>query len=202
MKKTITTVLVTLLCVAVLLYLFLPSLPSEDDLLEARQQGYSDGYEKGYEEGLVVGHDQGYDEGYAALKHVRQPKNGQILYYSEDFDSEEFHRPVSSITVHSSSQSDTLVSLRDTSGAEKIGFYVKAGESATVTVPAQWLFAYFASGDTWYGYGRGLMFGPDTSYSRDDEALNFMEYTYEYTLSTVYNGNFRETPSNEDEFFS
>ena len=74
-------------------------------------------------------------------------------------------------------------------------------ETVTVGVPADELYIYFASGTKWYGYGKGLMFGEDTSYSKDDELVDFSEYTWEYTLYPVNDGNFSETPSNENEFF-
>ena len=45
------------------------------------------------------------------------------------------------------------------------------------------------------------MFGEDTVFSKDDEMLDFTECGWEYTLQPVYDGNFSETPSNENEFF-
>ena len=86
-------------------------------------------------------------------------------------------------------------------GKECISFFVRSGETVTIGVPAEYLYVYFASGDTWYGYGEGLMFGENTVYSKDDDALDFTQYTWEYTLYQVANGNFVETPSNQDEFF-
>jgi hypothetical protein len=85
--------------------------------------------------------------------------------------------------------------------SECVAFYVRAGTTVSVGVPADYLYVYFASGNEWYGYGKGLMFGKDTVYSKDDEMLDFSEGGWEYTLQLVTNGNFSQTPSNENEFF-
>lgn len=65
-------------------------------------------------------------------------------------------------------------------------------------VPAEYLYVYFASGDTWYGASN--LFGEHTNYSMDDELLNFKEYTWEYTLYPVTDGNFSQTPIDADDF--
>ena len=75
---------------------------------------------------------------------------------------------------------------------------MRAGETVTVGVPAEFLYVYFASGTTWYG--EDLWFGEDTYYFKDEKRLDFTQYTWEYTLSPVTNGNFEETPIDADEF--
>ena len=154
---------------------------SEQDLTNARAEGYE------------VGYKAGYDAGYKALKPIAKPKTGAILSGREYDESE--------ITIHADSSYDYVVSLKDMRGHEYVSFYVRAGSTVTVGVPANYLYVYFASGKDWYGYGKGRMFGIDTVYSKDDECLDFTEYTWEYTLYPVTNGNFSETPSSEDEFF-
>ena len=79
-----------------------------------------------------------------------------------------------------------------------MSFYVRAGDTVTVGVPCEYLYVYFASGDTWYGTSH--LFGEDTSYSMDDTICDFTEYTWEYTLYPVSSGNFSQTPIDEDEF--
>ena len=107
----------------------------------------------------------------------------------------------SEITVTASNDRDYVVVLKDTNGKEKLAFYIRAGETATMDVPAMYMDVYFASGTDWLGYKKGLMFGESTGYSKDDETMNFKEYTWEYTMTPVTNGNFSETPSTADEFF-
>ena len=170
-----------------------------------------------YEEGYADGYDAGYRAAVAATTEPtsggntstpfrewlnRQdgitspcdpPASGTILTGKEYYGSE--------ITVTAGSNDHYVVSLKDSSGTVRLAFFVKAGETVTVGVPAEYLHVYFASGDTWYGYGKGLMFGEDTVYAKDDTAQDFENYTWEYTLKPVYDGNFTEDPSNENEFF-
>lgn len=127
------------------------------------------------------------------LIRVTKPESGEILSGREYYDSE--------ITVTADTDTDYVVSLKDTQGTEYVCFYVRAGDTVTVGVPGKTLYAYFASGTDWYGFSPGKMFGDSTSYSKDDEPLNFDGYTWEYTLYPVTNGNFTESPSSVDEFF-
>lgn len=162
---------------------------SEADLNAAKSEGYEDGYKVGYKDGFY----DGYDEGYAAMKPITRPTSGTIL------DGIEYDE--SKITVTADSSSDYVVSLKDLYEKNYVSFYVRAGETVTVGVPSEYLYVYFACGEDWYGYGKGLMFGDDTYYSKDDEVLDFVDYSWEYTLYPVSNGNFSETPSSENEFF-
>ena len=140
-----------------------------------------------------AGYDEGYEVGLSEPKPLSRPYSGTILSGREYSGSE--------LTIHADTDEDYVVSLKDSWGDVYVAFYVRAGETVTVGVPANCLYAYFACGDHWYGYGKGLMFGKGTSYSRDEEELDFTQYTYEYTLYPVNDGNFSETPSNENEFF-
>ena len=188
MKKTtlaLLLILTTLLCACGY---------TEADLNIARREGFNSGYEYGREIGYREGYDEGYIKGYFALKPVTMPENGEILSGKET-------KWRSELTVHASYGSSHVVSVKTVDGNECVTFFVRAGESVTMGVPSQKLCVYFASGEKWYGYGKGRMFGDDTVYSKDDEPLDFSQYTWEYTLSPVYNGNFNETPSDEDEFF-
>jgi hypothetical protein len=161
---------------------------------EGKKAGYDEGYNEGYSEGYKEGYDDGYNEGYSALKPVAMPQNGAILSGQET-------KWRSELTIKANGGSSHVVSVKTVDGKECVTFFVRAGCIVTIGVPSQKLCVYFASGKTWYGYGKGLMFGEDTSYTKDDEPLDFAKYTWEYTLSPVYNGNFSETPSDEDEFF-
>lgn len=146
-----------------------------------------------YEKGHNDGYQNGLDAVYNSVKPIKRPANGSILQGHEYSGSE--------ITITADSDYDYVVSLKSYSGESYLSFYVRAGETVTVGVPAKYLYVYFASGKEWYGYGKGLMFGKYTCYSKDDEALDFTEYTWKYTLYPVTNGNFSETPIDGDEFF-
>ena len=176
---------------------------TEDDLNAARAEGYEAGYISGMRDSSTTNKNdwQRILDDFAGTgkasdnkpKPIIRPASGTILSGKEYYESE--------ITVTANSSYDYVVSLKDMLDKEYVSFYVRAGDTVTIGVPANYLFVYFASGTEWYGYGRGLMFGDNTSYSKDDECLDFTEYTWEYTLYPVTNGNFSESPSNENEFF-
>ena len=119
------------------------------------------------------------------------PRSGDILSGSECFDGSE-------LTITADSGSSYVIKLKTASGVERLSFYVRAGETVTVGVPAEYLYVYFASGDTWYG--KSLLFGDITYYSMDEDILDFTEYSWEYTLYPVNSGNFSETPIDPDDF--
>jgi len=128
-----------------------------------------------------------------ALEPRARPVTGQVLAGSTGEGSE--------ITIIASASEDYVVTLKTTSDSLVCAFYVRAGDIVTVPVPEGNFYVYFASGDEWYGYGKGLMFGENTTYSKDDEIVDFSQYTIQYTLYPVTNGNFSETPISENEFF-
>ena len=176
---------VVVLVVMILTCLFTSSCYSEADVTAAENKGYEAGYRDGYK--------HGYKEAAEAPKELKRPPTGSILSGREYDESE--------ITVTADSSCDYVVSLKSYWQYDYITFYVRAGTTVTVGVPAETLRVYFASGTKWYGYGEGLMFGKETVYSKDDDLLDFSEYSWEYTLQPVTNGNFTETPSDEGEFF-
>ena len=122
---------------------------------------------------------------------VAAPRSGTILSGYEYHDGSE-------ITVTASLYADCVVKLKTREGTTRLSFYVKAGDTVTVGVPREYLYVYFASGETWYGAEK--LFGNSTSYSKDEDLLNFTTYTYEYTLKETNDGNFSEKPIDADEF--
>lgn len=165
---------------------------------EGKKAGYDTGYDEGRKAGYQTGYDTGYNDGYDyglwSPTPIDMPATGTILSGYEYYYQSE-------ITVKASFGSSYVVSLKYIDGTECVSFFVRSGETATIGVPSMYLYVYFASGDTWYGYGEGLMFGDDTVYSKDDEPCNFGEGSWSYTLYPVYNGNFTETPIDGNEFF-
>lgn len=146
-----------------------------------------------YQIGRDAGYAEGFEAGLLAPRPIQKPASGTLLS-GKKYSS-------SSITVTAGTSQDYVVSLKFKTGAECLAFYVAAGDTVTVGVPSNTLYAYFASGDNWYGYEKGLMFGEDTQYSRDENPLDFSNYTWEYTLYPVEDGNFTEKPISEDDFF-
>lgn len=125
------------------------------------------------------------------LSPVSEPRSGEILSGVEDYYG-------SAITISASGGESCVVKLKTPSGITRLSFYVRAGDTVTVGVPCEYLYVYFASGSTWYGTEH--LFGKRTSYSMDDELLDFSEGTWKYTLYPVSSGNFSETPIDADEF--
>lgn len=187
----------------------------KDGFQEGKTHGgeYEAGYADGYESGFRMGEFQASsaqkqdasstyeeirdkylpdipDNDAAFVSPVSEPVSGTILSGMEYSDS--------SITVTADSTSSYVVKLKNQSGAERVSFFVRAGETVSIGVPAEYLYVYFASGDTWYGENR--LFGESTYYSKDEEVLDFTQYTWEYTLYPVYDGNFSETPIDASEF--
>ena len=127
----------------------------------------------------------------AGLTPVIEPASGTILSGSEVYNG-------SQITIHAAREECCVVKIKNRFGAECVSFYVRAGDTVTVGVPAEHLQVYFATGDTWYGTTD--LFGSKTRYSMDDKIRDFSKEAWEYTRYPVNNGNFSETPINEDEF--
>ena len=125
------------------------------------------------------------------LPEVTEPMSGTILS-GQEYNNE------SEITITTSGSSSCVVKLKTSSGATRLSFYVRAGDTVTVGVPAEYLYVYFASGENWYGTTH--LFGEHTSYSKDDKLCDFTQYTWEYTLYPVTNGNFSQTIIDEDDF--
>ena len=126
-----------------------------------------------------------------ALTPVSEPQSGTILSGFAVIGGSE-------LTITASGGESCVVKLKNSSGATRLSFYVRAGDTVTVGVPAEYLYVYFASGDTWYGTSN--LFGEHTSYSMDEEILDFTAYTWEYTLYPVTNGNFSETIIDASDF--
>lgn len=166
----------------------------EKGLKEGYEDGYEEGHNDGYAQGYADGEKEGYKKGYSALKPVVKPSTGTILEGQE-------YLWQSKITVNAPSTQSCVVALKTSTGTTRLAFFVRAGESATIGVPKETLYVYFACGETWYGYRKGFMFGEETSYSKDGEPVNFASYTITYTLNPVYGGNFSDVPVSEGAFF-
>jgi curved DNA-binding protein CbpA len=95
-----------------------------------------------------------------------------------------------------------LIRVKD--GAEVMSVFIRAGQTAEVTVPVGNYNARIASGQTWYG--NVVLFGPTTRYSRLDAILEFKKTEgsqllgNEITLARVKDGNLRQSPLAAAEF--
>nr|DAT88079.1 MAG TPA: hypothetical protein [Caudoviricetes sp.] len=184
------------LAAAMLLTVPITASASSKDYTEGYQAGYQDGFRQGYQAALF-----GFSETTPASAPTEaavevEPKSGTILF-GEKLKSS------GKITVNASKESAVVVCLKTAAGVTHYAFYVQAGDSVTVNVPNEVLYAFFASGDgsQWRGYGQGKLFGDTTVYTKDIHTLYLKKYHYTYTLYPVTDGNFSETPSDESEFF-
>lgn len=130
-----------------------------------------------------------YDSNFETPTPVAEPGSGTILSGSEGYESE--------ITITTDSM-PYVVKLKDAYGKTVVSFFVRAHDTVTVGLPAEYMYVYFACGANWYG--RSEMFGENTYYSKDDTGVDFSQYTMTYTLYPVTNGNFQETAVDESEF--
>ena len=127
----------------------------------------------------------------ADLTEQPEPGNGEVLMGG---DLETW----STITITAADDESCYVKLKDESENDVFAFYVQAGQTAEVGVPAGQLYIYFAQGETWYGTED--LFGSNTDYSKDPEILDCDNYTYTYTLHAVSGGNFSTEDIGEGEF--
>ena len=135
--------------------------------------------------------DNAKEEADAHLTPVAEPASGTILTGNKVYGGSE-------ITIYASSGDSCVVKLKTRSGTERISFYVRAGDTVTVNVPAEYLYVYFASGSTWYG--KNDLFGAKTHYQKTENVRDFTEYTWEFTLYPVSDGNLTLDQIDEDEF--
>lgn len=107
---------------------------------------------------------------------VSEPVSGTVLSgYAPDDGSQ--------ITVSLAPTASCVVMLKDDSDRILLSFYVRAGDTVTVDVPAEEMYVHFACGDTWYG--EDLLFGEDTIYRQDSELTDFREYNWEYSFDPL-----------------
>lgn len=153
----------------------------------------------GKTEGEALGHDFVGGDAFTpamcsrcdAMQPLALPESGQV-FLGRDMNY------VSQLSVTAAALQSSYVKLKGTSGEDVFSFFVRAGETVTVDVPGGYFYVYFAYGTDWYG--TEYLFGPNTTYSKDDELTDFENYTWEYTLTPVTDGNFSETPIDADEF--
>ena len=119
------------------------------------------------------------------------PENGQVFLGSS-------LAREGGLTIKSSTTNNCYIKLKDSNGNDVFSFFVRAGSNVTMNVPKGNYYVYFAYGDKWYGTED--VFGPDTVYSKDSNLVDFRNFVWEYTLYSIQNGNFDETPVSADEF--
>lgn len=109
-----------------------------------------------------------------------EPENGEIV--ADTLGSGEYPYELD----NSNSEVNTLVKMVSVSDESKyMTFYVRAGESAEVYIPAGEYIIKYADGETWYG--KQSMFGQSMECSKRPEPLVF-EMGYESDGSSYYGG--------------
>jgi len=175
--------------------IFLASCSNNDEYKQGYQEGYQAGFEAGRTSVLSSAPTAAPTVEPTVIPTEPRPKlpvNGKILI-GPRFGSE----GNSKITVHASSN-HCVVKLKDQNGSTVLSFFVRANESVTLNVPPKILYAYFAEAREWYGMFDN--FGEETHYSKDTQTLDFSNYTYEYTLYEVANGNLSLTEIDAESF--
>ena len=114
-----------------------------------------------------------------AYAQTTAPSNGAILDGSSSGNS--------GIEVKAPSSKSVYVKVVKTSGSTQVGFYVAAGNTASVNVPSGSYAVHFAIGQTWYG--KSNRFGNDTSYGQDNSLSLGSGDVMSYTLSVSSGGN-------------
>ncbi len=135
----------------------------------------------------------------AVLVEQEEPENGEILKYGVAY----WHSYYSSITVTAPEKEAVVVKLKRTApGKAKketvVAFYVCAGETIEMEIPAISMYVFFAQGKTWYGYDD--LFGDYTAYGKDSQEIDFSRNTVTYTLQPVTGGNFTTKTTSESDF--
>lgn len=126
-----------------------------------------------------------------AMQPLALPRSGEVFIGSDLYKGSE-------ITIKSSSEKSCYIKLKNSYKMDVFSFFVRAGESVSVPVPEGHYYVYFSYGTDWYGTEE--LFGDETTYAKDDELLDFENSTWTYTLYPTSNGNFSETPIDEEEF--
>lgn len=122
---------------------------------------------------------------------VAEPLSGTVLSGYAPKDG-------SQITISLENTGACVVMLKDTSDRTLLSFYVRAGETVTVDVPAEMMYVHFAGGKNWYG--EELLFGEDTVYNKDPELTDFTQYSWEYELDSLAYGEFESADLGQDLF--
>ena len=125
------------------------------------------------------------------MRSLSLPQSGQV-FIGQDLYTH------SQLSITSSTSDSCYIKLKGSSGQDVFSFFVRAGDSVTVDVPSGYYYIYFSYGTDWYG--TEYLFGDNTTYAKDDDLLDFENYTWEYTLQPMYGGNFSETPVDAEEF--
>ena len=110
-----------------------------------------------------------------------EPSNGSILDGSSSGGA--------GIKVTASSDASAYVKVKTKSGKTVVGFYVRAGKSAEVSIPAGTYSVQFAMGSTWYGSSD--CFGSSTSYGQDSNVSLGNGEVMTYRLQRSTSGNFQ-----------
>jgi hypothetical protein len=125
------------------------------------------------------------------------PENGMTMVSSGG-------RQVARFVVTAGSASHYWVKLVDAStGTPTIAVFVRAGSKAEIRVPLGSYVIKYACGQKWYG--TTYLFGPDTTYSKAPDPVNFyvegdMVHGYSITLYKVPNGNLRTESISAQDF--
>ena len=103
------------------------------------------------------------------------------------------------IIIEGSDNYSTYFYLESTSkSSNDLSFVIKKGDKATIYVPCDTYVIYEARGNTWYG--SKILFGPQTSYCKDEGKYEFTSSNYWTFELDVADGNTGSDSLNSDDF--
>ena len=138
----------------------------------------------------VLGCSGGSGNADANLKAQAEPSNGAVLTGSSNGNA--------GVKVTTAPGESAYVKVKNLSGGTTVGFYVRSGSTAEVSVPAGTYSVQFATGETWYGAAN--CFGSKTSYGQDKSVALVNGDVVAYTLQRSSGGNFSMNPLNGSVF--
>lgn len=139
---------------------------------------------------MVLGCSGGSGNADANLKAQAEPSNGAVLTGSSGGNA--------AVKVTAAPGESAYVKVKGMSGGTAVGFFVRSGSTAQVSVPPGTYSVQFATGETWYGAAN--CFGSKTSYGQDKSVSLGNGDVVTYTLQRSTGGNFSMNPLNGSDF--
>ena len=125
------------------------------------------------------------------LKDVDMPSNGAVLSGSSGGGA--------SYKITASSSDSCYVKVINSAGKTQVGFFVRAGSSAEVSVPTGTYNVHFAYGEKWYG--KENLFGKNTTYGQDKQSVTLnLGDQMTYSMQKKSSGNFRMSSLSASDF--
>ena len=104
------------------------------------------------------------------------------------------------IIINSPKDKDCVVKMKNESDETVLSFYVRKNSTVEKKCPPGNYTVYFAYGSTWYGYSK--LFGSSMTGQKDSNVTFDADYSWEYTLYAVSDGNLTLDTASSDDLLS